>query len=230
MLKNPSVKPPQHRKRLLTSTENRTRRKKGSEIERERKFQLKVWKKRVAYVATTGAKLSTSYEQCLELPRANTDGTPTEGAKSNTTNVLQKRYKKADPAIIVSSLKPGWIPHAVIMEGMFLINITPWSAHQSIGDYADFLIRQHIYPHFRNQSQEVHLLFDDPDCVQLSPKYFEKLHRDITTQLPEDHQCTQFTLDMIIPPKWRNDVLSCRVCKRNLVCFLSTYFLKYSAG
>ena len=145
MLKNPSVKPPQHRKRLLTFTEKRTRRKKGSEIERERKLQLEVWKKRVAYVATTGAKLSTSYEQCLELPRANTDGTPTEGAKSNTTNVLQKRYKKADPAIIVSSLKPGWIPHAVIMEGMFLINITPWSAHQSISDYADFLIRQHIY-------------------------------------------------------------------------------------
>ena len=72
----------------------------------------------------------------------------------------------------------------------------------------------------------MHLLFDDPDCVQLIPKYFERLHRDITTQLPEDHQCTQFTLDMIIPPKWRNDVLSCRVCKRNLVCFLSTYFLK----
>ena len=72
----------------------------------------------------------------------------------------------------------------------------------------------------------MHLLFDDPDCVQLSPKYFGRLRRDKTTQLPEDHNCTQFTEDMIIPPKWRNDVLSCRVCKRNLVCFLSTYFLK----
>ena len=74
MLKNPSVKPPQHRKRLLTFTGKRTRRKKGSEI-----------------------------------------------AKSNTTNVLQKWYEKADPAIIVSSLKPGWIPHASIKEEMFLI-------------------------------------------------------------------------------------------------------------
>ena len=164
----------------------------------------------------------------MELPRAiaNTDGTPTKEAKSNTTNIFQKRYEKADPPIIVPSLKPGWILHVVIMEGMFLINITPWSAHQNIGDYGDFLIRQHVYPHFRNLSQEVHLLFDDPDCVQLSPKYFERLHRDKTTQLPEDHNCTQFTEDMIIPPKWRNDVLSCRVCKRNLVCFLSTYFLK----
>lgn len=145
-MKNPSVKPPKHRKKLLTFTKKWARRKKGSEIERERKIQLEVWKKRVAHAATTGVQLSTSYEQCLELPRAiaNTDGTPTKGAKSNTTNIFQKRYEKADPPIIVPSLKPGWIPHAVIMEGMFLINITPWSAHQNIGDYGDFLIRQHV--------------------------------------------------------------------------------------
>ena len=29
---------------------------------------------------------------------------------------------------------------------------------------------------------------------------------------------------MIPPPKWRENILSCRKCKRNLVCFLSTYF------
>ena len=168
-----------------------------------------------------------NYEQCLELPRAiaTSDGTPMKGSKSNTTNVLQKRYEKAANAIFSTSLKPSWVPHAVIMEGMFLINITPWSAHQNMGDYADFLIRQHIYSHFRNGSTEVHLLFDDPECVQQSPKYFERLHRDMTTQLPDDHHCGEFTSDMIIPPKWRSDILSCRICKRNLVCFLSTYFL-----
>ena len=79
LLKNPSIKPTKHRKKLLTFTERRARRKKWSEIERERKIQLEVWKKRVAHAATTGVQLSTSYEQCLELPRAiaNTDGTPT---------------------------------------------------------------------------------------------------------------------------------------------------------
>lgn len=35
---------------------------------------------------------------------------------------------------------------------------------------------------------------------------------------------------MIIPPKWRNDILSCRICKRNLVCFLSAYFLTKIQG
>ena len=104
-------------------------------------------------------------------------------------------------------------------------NITPWSAHKSMGDYADFLIRQHISPHLRNNATEVHLLFDDPNCLQITPKYFERLQRDSSAQLPSDHNCTDFSSDMIIPPKWRKDVLACRVCKRKLVCFLTTYFL-----
>ena len=44
-LRNPSVKPPKRRKRLLTFTERRSRRKKVSEIERERKLQIECWKK-----------------------------------------------------------------------------------------------------------------------------------------------------------------------------------------
>ena len=68
---------------------------------------------------------------------------------------------------ISTSLPPNWIPETVIMEGMFLINITPWSAHTNM---ANFLLRQHILPHFRNRSMEVHLLFDDPERQGQSPK------------------------------------------------------------
>ena len=60
----------------------------------------------------------------------------------------------------------------------------------------------------------------------MSPKYFERQHRDKTSQLPEDHSCTDFSPDMLIPPKWRSNILSCRTCKRSLVRFLSTYFLE----
>ena len=70
ILKNPSVKPPKHKKRLLTFTEKRARVKKGSEVERERKLQIQCWKKRVAYAASTGSQISTTFEQCIELPRA----------------------------------------------------------------------------------------------------------------------------------------------------------------
>ena len=113
---------------------------------------------------------------------------------------------------------------------MFLINITPWNAHQNMGDYANFLINQHILPHFRNRSTEVHLLFDDPECVQLSPKYFEILHRDKTTQLPEDHQCNEFSSDLMIPPKWRNDILSCSLTKIQLLHRLRPQQVFVTAG
>jgi len=47
---------------------------------------------------------------------------------------------------------------------MFLINITPWGSQWEV--------KQHILIHFRNVcTTEVHLLFDNPDCQEYSPKY-----------------------------------------------------------
>ena len=109
---------------------------------------------------------------------------------------------------------------------MFLINITPWSAHQNIGEYAQFLLRQHILPHFRNGSNEVHLLFDDPECQVQSPKYFERQCRDKLHPVASDYCCNEFTKDLVISPKWRENVLNCRKCKRSLVSFLSKFFLE----
>ena len=169
-----------------------------------------------------------SYQQCIELPRAiaTIDGKPVKGSKSNTTKCYEKIYEQVIPSIISTSLRDGWIPDTVVMEGMFLINITPWSAHKTIGDYADFLLKQHILSNYRNGTTEVHLLFDDPECQQQSPKYFERLHRDEINQVPDDHCCDDFSSDLMVPSKWRNNVVNCRKCKRNLVCFLSQYFLQ----
>ena len=114
----------------------------------------------------------------------------------------------------------------VVMEGMFLINIKPWIGRKNLGEYADFLLKQHIHPYFRSGSHEVHLLFDDPHSQAQSPKFFERQHRNESNPVPEGHECRQFSSDMGIPPKWREDVLNCRNCKRSLVCFLSDYFLK----
>ena len=38
--------------------------------------------------------------------------------------------------------------------------------------------------------------------------------------------CDHFVEDIVIPPKWRADVLNCRKCKGNLVSFLSRYLLE----
>ena len=228
VLRTPSVKTPKRLKRLLTFTERRARQKKVSDIEKERRIQIECWKKRVAYATSTGTQLETAYEQCIELPRAiaTSDGNPTKGTKSNTTKAFEKRYENATPQIVTTALPIGWVPDTTIVEGMFLINITPWSAHKNIGDYAEFLLKQHIIPHFRNGSNEVHLLFDDPECQVQSPKYFERQRRDQLNPVSSNHHCTDFTKDLIIPPKWRETVLNCRKYKRNLVCFLSQFFLE----
>lgn len=229
ILRNPSVTPPRRRKYLLTFTERRVslRGKRVSEIEKERKLQIECWKKRVAFATTTGTNLPNMFQQCIELPRAiaTTDGNLVKGSKANSTKVYENRYEHAYPPVIRTSLPPGWVPTSVIMEGMFLINITPWSAHKCIGDYAEFLLKQYILCHFRKGTTEVHLLFDDPGCNIQSPKYFERQHRDQTNRVPDDHYCQDFTADMVIPPKWRTNVLSCRKCKRKLVSFLATDFL-----
>ena len=228
VIRKPSIKPPKHRKRLLTFTERRSRRKKVSAVERERKLQIECWKKRVAFSTTTGAQLQAGYEQVIELPRAiaMSNGTPIKGTKSSTTNCLEKRYQQCTPKVITSSLQPGWVPNSVIMEGMFLINIKPWIAHNNLGEYANFLLKQHIHPHYRNGSSEVHLIFDDPERNGLSPKFFERKHRDQHNPVLNEHYCSEFTSDMVIPLKWRENLLNCRDCKRNLICFLSNYFLE----
>ena len=228
ILCTPSVKTPKRLKRLLTFTERKSRRKKVSDIEKKWKLQIECRKKRVAYATSTGAQMDTAYKQCIELPRAiaTPEGHPIKGAKANATKVLEKRYENATTQIIRTALPVGWVPEATIIEGMFLINITPWSAHHNIGEYAEFLLRQHILPHFRNGSNEVHLLFDDPECQVQSPKYFERQRRDQLHPVPSEHHCTEFTNDLVIPPKWRENVPNCRKCKRSLVCFLSKFFLK----
>ena len=73
---------------------------------------------------------------------------------------------------------------------------------------------------------EVHVLFDDPDSQQLSPKYFERLHQDEANLVPSDHSSTEFSSDLMIPPKWRENVINRKKCKRSLMCFPSSYFIQ----
>ena len=122
---------------------------------------------------------------------------PPKGAKSNTTKFSEKRYGKVVPPIICTTMTDGWIPDAVNLEGMFLINITPCSVHKTMGDYAEFLLKQHILPYYRTET-EVHVLFDDPDCQKLSPKYFERKNRDASNKVPDDHCYGDFSPDLMI--------------------------------
>ena len=67
-------------------------------------------------------------EQYLELPRALADesGIPNKGQKSNSTAFYNNRYGEQ---VIMSQFPLQWIPDAVILEGMFMINATPLRIH-----------------------------------------------------------------------------------------------------
>ncbi len=227
ILRNPSVQAPTRRKRLLTFSERKVAQKRVSDLEKERKLQLECWKKKVAFASRTGTPIGNVFEQFLELPRAiaTSEGIPNKGTKSNSTKVYAKRYEHAISPVVRSTFPPGWAPHVVLVEGMFLINISPWAAHFTMAHYAEFLIQQHILPHFSRGALEVHVIFDDPESQLTSPKQFERLRR-ATTNPSGKHNCTTFCDTTNTPKKWRDNVLNCRVCKRNLVVFLSQYFIK----
>ncbi len=89
----------------------------------------------MSHAVNSGIQDNMSFQQCLELPRAiaTIDGNPVKGNKANTTKVYEKRYDKANPSIMTTSL-PEWAPETVVMEGMFLININPWSTHKNMGN------------------------------------------------------------------------------------------------
>ena len=145
-----------------------------------------------------------------------------KGSKANATAVYEKHYREA---VILTSLLHGWAPHTVIVEGMFLINILPWAGHTTLTDYAHFLRKQYIDFYFRNGAKEVHVVFDDPGSLPNTPKQFEQLRRDQQHQ-KEDHSCMEFSLEILIPKNWRENNLSCIICKWCLVVFLSTVNLK----
>ena len=88
-------------------------------------------------------------------------------------------------------------------NGGDVFNIKPWIAHKNLGEYAEFLMKQHIHPYFRSGSREVHLVFDDPERQGQRPKFFERQHRNKANPVPDSHHCTDFSPDMVIPLKWR---------------------------
>lgn len=175
--------------------------------------------KRLEFTIKTGHQ-SQAFQQCIELPRsiATTNGQLVKGVKPTSQRCIRSGTRMLPP---LSSTPIIPLIGSLIL---FLINITPWSAHKDMGEYGEFLLQQHILPHYRNGAKEVHLLFDDPECQVQSLKHFERLHRDTANPSPDDHICSNFSPVVIPPSKWREAILSCRKCKRNLVCFLSAFF------
>jgi hypothetical protein len=101
-----------------------------------------------------------------------------------------------------------WRPDAVIIDAMFLINVTPLRQHKYFKQYADLIFKQFILPYYQLGSKEVHLLFDYPNRLSFNPKCHE-----------------EFYVDGVIPKPWR-EYLECSQCKRAIVEILGLIYLR----
>ena len=223
VLKTPSIKVPQRRKKLQTfTTPKKGCRRQVNAVQQELKRMQKCMRRKIAYANKTGANPDVIGLQYIEFPRAlcTIDGFPVKGQKSIATNFYQARYKEAE--LIIHSFPSTWIPDSVILEGMFLINTKPIHSHKVMGDYGNFLMRRFIVPYLKKGSQEIHLLFDDPGRQSENPKQFEQSRRDTPLN---DHTCFVFFDEAEIPVKWQ-PTIKCRACKQGLTNYLSSYFTR----
>ena len=125
ILKKPSVKAPNRRRRLVTFTERKVNKSRISQLERDKKLILSALKRKMQFSCRIGAPIERPGEQLLELPLAisDNDGNPLKGQKSYTSRSLEARYKSATPAAFTTDLP--WTPECSLIEGMFIINTTP---------------------------------------------------------------------------------------------------------
>ncbi len=162
--------------------------------------------------------------QYLELPRALADesGIPNKGQKSNSTPFYSTRYGE-QVVMCMYQFPVGWLPDAVIMDGMFMLNTTPLRIHSKMSEYTRFLLVRYAGWYIKAGVTEVHIVFDDPGRFELHPKDIERTRRDSASDLEHDH--IEFSDRMKVPSKWR-DILSCRKCKRQLVVYIGESLLR----
>ena len=184
-------------------------------------------RKKLQWSSRTGIPIIKVGEQLITLPLAISDhlGNPLKGQKSYITKALENHYKTSPQDVFLQRLPPTWKPECVLLEGMFLINIHPLGTHTTFGQFAAFLMRRHIIPHFLRGCRECHVIFDNPGRLQATPKYSEQERHDKASPVGPDHVCQSFEVDTKLPKKWRENVINCRNCKRHLVCFLTEFML-----
>ncbi len=226
ILRKPSTVAPVRRNRLLTMAAHKQGKRRMSHKEREFKQVTKCLRQRLAWCNRTGQSYNPAYEQYSLFPRAISDenGYPRKGTKSSWTDHLGKRYNSPHMPVLLSNLPQGWTPHAVIVDGMFIINCQPLRHISTVAEYATLLFNRFVSPHYQAGAMEVHLVFDSPSDRPFSPKCYERKRRDESHSNPH-HTHLPFTPSTKIPQQWRA-YIECRQCKRAIVKALGLAYLQ----
>ena len=223
----PSTSAPIRTQRLLTFAMKQKRKTRMTHKERESKQTVKCLRQRLAWCNRTGQSYNVTNEQYSIYPRALCDvtGNPQRGTKSNWTDKLGKRYSHANPPVISNTLPSGWVPEAVIIDGMFLLQCAPLRQTSTISRYAELLFNRFILTHFKTGAIEVHLLFDSPSIQAFNPKSHERTRRDSTRTSSSSHVHITFTPSTLIPNNWRS-LIECRECKQSIMAAVSLAYVQ----
>ena len=224
LLKVPSTTAPVRQQRLLTFALRQKRTKRLTHKERESKQAMKCLRQRLAWCSRTQQRYDSNTEQYSIYPRALCDetGIQHKGVKANWTDKIRKRYSSAQ--VMTDSLPAGWIPEAVIIDGMFLIHYAPLRKASTISQYAQLLFNRFILRHFSSGAIEVHLIFDSQDTQPFNPKQYERTRRDKTHASNGNHEHINFTPFTMIPSSWQSN--ACRVCKHSIIAALSLAYVQ----
>ncbi|XP_066282530.1 uncharacterized protein [Branchiostoma lanceolatum] len=222
----PSTTCPMRKKQLKTFNKVKVSQLRINKANKDRQLVLICFKRLLFWSQTNNISLSDFFQegfvgQFLELPRAisNADALPYKSNKSNATSFFRNRY----PAIF-SFLPPSNVQlECVILEGMFLINVSPLGSHKTFFDYALFLFRQWMLPFFESGAKEIHLLFDDPNRNGFTPKDIERQRRDTSMEC-DTNILSSIDNNTIKPKDWRK-FLAYRPNKRTLCSYLSNTLL-----
>ena len=213
---------PTKRQSLQTFAEIKASKRQVTSLQKEKARVTKCMRRRLLWSQKAGTPYQLAGEQFIELPRALAmpDGTPHHSTKASATNFYEGRYGNS----VVTNRVPTSPFEAVTIEGMFLIYINPLG--KKMVEYVHFLMRHFIMPYFNRGTKEVHIIFDQPGRLLQHPKSIERDRRLKANPVPSTHEHLEFN-DTVISKKW-NDILSCAVCKRNLVVYIGECLLRAS--
>ena len=138
ILKEASTTAPVRKKRLLTFSITQTQRNRIKSVEKERKITQRFLKRHLAWATPTPGQNPFQSISSVPLALVGKDGLPYKSAKHLTTKYLTNRYKD----ILLTSLQ--WTPTSVILEGMFMIQMTPFPTIQKMKEYAKMLCVRYI--------------------------------------------------------------------------------------
>ena len=76
-----------------------------------------------------------------------------------------------------------------------MIQTAPPPGIRTFHHYTEMLLKRFVHPHLNAGAMAIHVLFDDPDYSQISPKLIERQKRDKSANLDTSHECLKIVQD-----------------------------------